>query len=399
MDSLDILKKRLTVRGGDAEGRLVQSKLDTLKQALKYSYQAETILFNEVEHRALLNSNKLKPDYDDKIISIPFESEFKVGSVFYWDRTKSHWIVYMRQWSEDAYFRGYARRAEHIMKWIDSLGQEKSEYVAVRGPVETKIVEGMKSDIAFDTPNYTLSIVVPNTEDTIKLKRYSKVTIDGQDWEITVADAMNEEGVIELNLKELIKNGEDGDIVGDGNKPKIRLETNLDDTEDIKVGEPFNLVSIIYVNDQINFNLTHLVQYEVVSGNAEIIEGKLIISEEGVVEVGLTLKEAGIENIYTFNGVMEAPEGDELFEIIGDLETKAYGGEVYEIRKSIGGVKVPANGNWKVVEDKRLFTVLHADKDKISLAWRSGIVGIVNLAYEENGELKTEVQIKLTSLM
>jgi hypothetical protein len=43
--------------------------------------------------RALINPDKLKMDYDDKIISIGFESGFKPGDIFEWLNTGSHWII------------------------------------------------------------------------------------------------------------------------------------------------------------------------------------------------------------------------------------------------------------------------------------------------------------------
>jgi hypothetical protein len=45
--------------------------------------------------RALINPNKLKQDYDDKIISIGFEYGFKCGDVFEWVGTKTHWLIYL----------------------------------------------------------------------------------------------------------------------------------------------------------------------------------------------------------------------------------------------------------------------------------------------------------------
>jgi len=45
--------------------------------------------------RALINPNKLKQDYDDKIISIGFENNFQCGDIFEWCNTNSHWIIYL----------------------------------------------------------------------------------------------------------------------------------------------------------------------------------------------------------------------------------------------------------------------------------------------------------------
>jgi hypothetical protein len=43
--------------------------------------------------RALINPNKLKLDYDDKIISIGFEHGFKSGDVFEWCNTNTYWLI------------------------------------------------------------------------------------------------------------------------------------------------------------------------------------------------------------------------------------------------------------------------------------------------------------------
>ena len=68
------LNIRLNYMGGrKAEDRMVNDKLRTLKKALLYSYQAATaILEDGREFRCLINPDKLKNDYDNKIISIPF---------------------------------------------------------------------------------------------------------------------------------------------------------------------------------------------------------------------------------------------------------------------------------------------------------------------------------------
>lgn len=49
----------------------------------------------EPPSRALMNPNKLKPDYDEKIISIPFEYDFNSGDVFEWLNTGTFWLIYL----------------------------------------------------------------------------------------------------------------------------------------------------------------------------------------------------------------------------------------------------------------------------------------------------------------
>ena len=75
MSSLDNLKNRIDYNGGKiAEERMNLSKLRSLKKALLYSYQAQTAeLTDGRQFRCLINHDKLKEDYDDKIISIPYK--------------------------------------------------------------------------------------------------------------------------------------------------------------------------------------------------------------------------------------------------------------------------------------------------------------------------------------
>lgn len=105
----------------------------SLKRSLLYSYQAATaVLADGREFRCLINPDKLKPAYDNKIISIPFkdvrlnpeqedkekttigeeEIGMKPGDVFLWKETNTYWLVYLRYIEEDAYFRAEIRRCD-----------------------------------------------------------------------------------------------------------------------------------------------------------------------------------------------------------------------------------------------------------------------------------------------
>ena len=132
MSSLDNLKKRINYNGGEIqEQRMNLGKLRSLKKALLYSYQAQTAELKDGRHfRCLINHDKLKEDYDDKIISIPYqdiclnEQDFpeykgniqdiwmKVGDTFKWVETNTRWIVIQEILEENAYFRGTIRKAE-----------------------------------------------------------------------------------------------------------------------------------------------------------------------------------------------------------------------------------------------------------------------------------------------
>ena len=79
MLGLDNLNKRLQYQGGNQQQRFIQDKLRGLKRALLYSYQAATaILPNGREFRCLINPDKNKPAYDNKILSIPYKDLVKL---------------------------------------------------------------------------------------------------------------------------------------------------------------------------------------------------------------------------------------------------------------------------------------------------------------------------------
>ena len=91
--------------------RMIRDKRKTLSRALLYSYQAAYVkkLYDDndtIERRALINPDKVKQDYDEKIISIGFESNFKTGDIFQWLGTNTYWLIYLQDLTELAYFRG-----------------------------------------------------------------------------------------------------------------------------------------------------------------------------------------------------------------------------------------------------------------------------------------------------
>lgn len=87
------MSNRLRVQGGDPQqDRMIHDKRWTLDHAIKYSYQGAKIkrLTEKAQMPALINPNRLKPDYDDKVLSIGFEYEFQPGDIFEWCNTGTY---------------------------------------------------------------------------------------------------------------------------------------------------------------------------------------------------------------------------------------------------------------------------------------------------------------------
>ena len=164
--------------------------------------------------RALINPNKLKQDYDDKIISIGFEYEFKCGDVFEWVGTNTKWLIYLQDLTELAYFRGDIRRCSYEINWEDETGVHKT-YAAIRGPVETKINYIQKHGISVDTPNHSLNLLMPKNEYSLAyFKRYSKFYLQGDDtcWRVEATDWISTPGILEVTAVEYYANEIEDDI-------------------------------------------------------------------------------------------------------------------------------------------------------------------------------------------
>jgi hypothetical protein len=70
-------------------------------------------LGEESVRKALINPDKNKQDYDDKILSIDYAFGYNPGDVFLWVGTNTYWLVYLRELTEDAYFRAEIRRCKY----------------------------------------------------------------------------------------------------------------------------------------------------------------------------------------------------------------------------------------------------------------------------------------------
>lgn len=199
MSGLSNMEKRMIYDGGKTrDSRIIRSKYLSFKGALTNSYQAEDIIFNEKKCRCLINPDKLTNDYDQKEISIDFKSGMEAGSVFYWPRTNSHWISYLRHFEEEAYYRARIRRCDYSIEI-----EEEPYWVYLRGPVETAIVWRQKHQIEFNELNYSIILYITKNDKTNKFfHRHQIVKFDGHNWRVDAVDRYSTPGILEVNLGE-----------------------------------------------------------------------------------------------------------------------------------------------------------------------------------------------------
>lgn len=284
------MSKQLNYHGGYfQQNREIKDKRKSLDKALLYSYQGafvrkyypESDKTHKAETvRALINPNKLKQDYDDKIISIGFEHEFHTGDIIEWVDTNTYWLIYLQQSTEIAYFRGDIRKCRYQISWKDG-NEIKSTFAAVRGPVETKIDYVQKHGISIDTPNYSLSILMPLNEDTLKqFKRYSKFylqNVEGAEkvcWRVEATDSISTPGILEVTAVEYYSNEQEDDIdngIIGGLIEEIKNPNN-EEVEDAIVGDTFIKPKTTHVY---YFNGSFLADWNVYGNNLPLKMNKL----------------------------------------------------------------------------------------------------------------------------
>lgn len=232
MENLELLKLRAQRSNNDRQrDRMVDGKLKSFHRALLYSYQSAWIKKDGAEEyvRALINPDKVKFDYDEKILSVDFIHGFAPGDTFEWKNTNTHWIVLRQELSELAYFRSNIRRCDYLEITDPETGEKETVWMAIRGPVETKINSIQKAGIVADVPNLSLVFYITKNERNEKLfDRYCRFAFAGKYWEVQAPDIISTPGIIEITAEE--------DFECHGNELIIE---KVDPNEEIELGEPF----------------------------------------------------------------------------------------------------------------------------------------------------------------
>lgn len=222
MTGLENMSTRLQYAGGAPQvKRMNEDKLKSLKKALLYSYQSATaILADGREFRCLINPDQLKNEYDNKIISIPFEDiclnqsrvgkttegiqpiGLKPGDVITWKETNTDWLVYLQYFEETAYFRAELRRCKYS---VDVDGTKYKCYAA--RPSVNEIDWRHQQDTIWNDIDYNLKMYITKDEKTEAFfHRFTIVKVNGKPWEVQAIDNMSSDGIIVMALKEYYQN-------------------------------------------------------------------------------------------------------------------------------------------------------------------------------------------------
>lgn len=201
--SIQTLAARLTALGGNQMGRINKQKLNSLKWALKNDYNSRMIKTDK--HSAwpcLINTNNLKSDYDKEYISVEFESGLEAGDVFEVLDDGTHWMIYLPIITETAYLRSEIIRCRYTLEV-----NGKEYWIYFQGPTETDLRWFQKNQINVNELNLSGTIYIKNDNNTKNyFKRFTRVKLDGHEWEVQVTDSITVPGIIELEVQEYYDN-------------------------------------------------------------------------------------------------------------------------------------------------------------------------------------------------
>ena len=314
MNNLDRMRMRAIFANNDSQhNRMVEYKRKSLHRALLYSYQSAWIKKDDedaIQCRALINPDKIKFDYDEKIISVDFRNNFKAGDTFEWPLNSNiHWIIYSQELTELAYFRGNVRRCQEIEVQDPDTKEWKKVYGAVRGPVETKINSIQKAGIVADVPNLSLDIYIPLTEENRKLfNRYCRFSFDGRMWMVQAPDSISTPGILEIVAEEdyncehdnLIEKIENPNPPIEGDKvPQISGETFIKPLQ--KETYTSNLISPEYewsINlDSENKDIKDVLTWTI-NSNKITVQWTAMVSGSFVIHYGPLTKNVVVESLF-----------------------------------------------------------------------------------------------------
>ena len=226
--SIKTLAARMEYLGGNQIGRINQQKLRSLRWALKNSYNSRMI--KTPLHAAwpcLINTNNLKADYDKEYISVEFDSGLEAGDTFECLDDGTHWMVYLPVITETAYLQSEIIRCRYTLEV-----NEKEYWIYFQGPTETDLRWFQKNQINVNELNLSGTIYIKNDENTKKyFKRFTRVKLDGHEWEVQVTDSITVPGIIELEVQEYYDNTIE-------ELPKIRQNSKIEiDPKPTIIGE------------------------------------------------------------------------------------------------------------------------------------------------------------------
>lgn len=221
------MQARIQHLGGSQLERMNKQKRESLKWALKNSYNARMIQTYLGAFPALIvsdTSSGIHSDYDKKFISVDHDAGLSCGDTFRIIDNGTHWMVYLPVLTETAYLRSQIIRCRYSLE-ING----ETYWIYFQGPTETSIRWLQRKNTEYSAPNLSGTVYIKDTPDTREFfHRFTKIEIDGSTWQVEVVDPITVDGIIEVELGEYFNNSVKDlpkIVNAEGNESKIHGET------------------------------------------------------------------------------------------------------------------------------------------------------------------------------
>lgn len=237
------MRTRINYAGGrPQQNRMIKDKLNSLKKALLYSYQAGTMVIDnkdydkdsddpikqlpQLEFRCLMNPDKLTFNADQKMLSVPFEDiclnapkigktiegavtvPVKAGENFIWKETNSRWLITLQYLEELAYFRADVRKCYPYpieingeKYWFSNVGENQQTLDWLR-----------KNKEVLNELNYTRTLYFKRDKNTLDFfKRFKEIKIPNisgelENWQVQAVAPNAIDDIIIVYVQEYFEN-------------------------------------------------------------------------------------------------------------------------------------------------------------------------------------------------
>ena len=401
--NLDLYRKRQVAYGGSSSiDKLDYRNKQLFNRALQESFNAEEVVLNNKDWRALILEDKLTLELDQKWIGMPLESNLKPGDVIHVKRNDIRWIMVQTDLSERSFCRCVGKRCVAEITWRDEDDNVHSSWAALRGPTETSIKTEARKHILFDQGNEKVALWLPDTQETKSLRRYKHIMVKGETWEIASVDYLTTPGILELNLVEAQDNRDlDNTSLGIARDNKFTFTNVFDKDLDFQLNtyislEPYLTKDGVDITeekesefvftcypDTYTYDEVHLGVSFSELGNYHITIGYPNMKMVKEYDIEIKQYDTEEESYYLIKG------NSIIRPLVNSLES-------YDIDYFVNGVQTPITpGKW--VFDTRFATVKSQSTYHIDLDF-TGEIGTMTLQYVVDNKVLAEKEITVYSV-
>ena len=401
--NLDLYRKRQVAYGGSSSiDKLDYRNKQLFNRALQESFNAEEVVLNNEDWRALILEDKLTLELDQKWIGMPLESNLKPGDVIHVKRNDVRWIMVQTDLSERSFCRCVGKRCVTEITWRDEDDNVHSSWAALRGPTETSIKTEARKHILFDQGNEKVALWLPDTPETKSLRRYKHIMVNGETWEIASVDYLTTPGILELNLVEAQDNRDlDNTSLGIARDNKFTFTNVFDKDLDFQLNtyislEPYLTKDGVDITeekesefvftcypDTYTYDEVHLGVSFSELGNYHITIGYPNMKMVKEYDIEIKQYDTEEESYYLIKG------NSIIRPLVNSLES-------YDIDYFVNGVQTPITpGKW--VFDTRFATVKSQSVYHIDLDF-TGEIGTMTLQYVVGDKVLAEKEITVYSV-